>query len=67
MEEIRGEALSFRVTDDEATRIRAAAERMGMTVTDYLRRCVLPPQQNYPIGTGLTLAAGGLRTITWKV
>lgn len=34
--------LSLRVTDDEAVDIEQRAARFGLTVSQYLRRCVLP-------------------------
>jgi hypothetical protein len=58
--------LTFRVTADEAGRIRRLARRERLTVSEFLRRCVavapsgLPPRLrrvNCPL-TGATIFAG---------
>jgi hypothetical protein len=37
----RAPIIAFRATDDERTRIEAAADRAGLTVGSYLRSCAL--------------------------
>jgi hypothetical protein len=60
-----GRILSFRVTDDEAALIKARAWRMGMPVSDYLRRLALyETAHNLCDGPTTTTPAG---RVTWKV
>lgn len=52
-EENRGSMVSVRFADDEITRLRAAAERSGVSVSAQIRRAVLEmaPQPLIQVGS----------------
>jgi hypothetical protein len=41
MAEMKGEIITFKVSEEEAEMIRKAAKEEGMSVSRYLRACVL--------------------------
>lgn len=67
----RGPIIGFRATEDEHTRIKAAADRAALTVSSYVRSCALrkpttravrrPPVQTAQLAQllGLLGTAGG--------
>jgi hypothetical protein len=40
----RGERITIRVTEEEATLIERAARKEGLAVSEYLRKCILLEQ-----------------------
>lgn len=60
----RDEIRSFRLTRSEAAALDEAARRLGMSVSDYIRRQVLVPELTYPAPVSVTLS--GPVEVVWS-